>query len=363
MQRRDFLKYAAVSLGAAMVATSPLVMAAGTKTLRSPRWYGFNLTELFSGVRPADFQENDFAMMAEWGFNFARIPMSYWNWSRPDNWLVIDEKVFSIVDEVIHFGKQYGIHICLNLHRIPGYCVNGREKEPKDLFAGPEADQVNALQAATTHWQFITQRYKGISSQQLSFDLINEPATNIPKEKYVQVVQHLVQAIRAIDAERLIIADGWSYGTTPVAELIPLQLMQSGRGYAPMQLTHYKASWVTGMKELTPAWPLRVDEQNTWDKTRLKQHFQPWKEIEHKGVAIHIGEWGVYNQTPHPVTLAFMKDQLRVWKKNHWGWALWNLRGAFGILNSGRKDVSYENYKGQQLDRLMLELLMQYRHT
>ena len=40
-----------------------------------------------------------------------------------------------------------------------------------------------------------------------------------------------------------------------------------------------------------------------------------------------------------------------------WGWALWNLRGEFGILDSERPDVSYESFRGHKLDREMLELL------
>ena len=34
------------------------------------------------------------------------------------------------------------------------------------------------------------------------------------------------------------------------------------------------------------------------------------------------------------------------------------LRGAFGVLDSGRSDVSFENHDGHQVDRKMLELLV-----
>ena len=52
-----------------------------------------------------------------------------------------------------------------------------------------------------------------------------------------------------------------------------------------------------------------------------------------------------------------MKDCLDLWKEAGWGWALWNLRGSFGVLDSGRTDVEYEKYRGHTLDRKMLELL------
>jgi len=53
-----------------------------------------------------------------------------------------------------------------------------------------------------------------------------------------------------------------------------------------------------------------------------------------------------------------MNDLLALWKELGWGWSLWNLRGSFGVLDSGRSDVRYESYNGHLLDRAMLELLI-----
>ena len=39
---------------------------------------------------------------------------------------------------------------------------------------------------------------------------------------------------------------------------------------------------------------------------------------------------------------------------------MWNFRGSFGILDSDRKDVQYEDFNGHKLDRKMLELLQKY---
>ena len=74
---------------------------------------------------------------------------------------------------------------------------------------------------------------------------------------------------------------------------------------------------------------------------------------------MHVGEWGAYSYTPHTVVLAWMSDRLRNWQQAGMGWALWNLRGGFGLLDSDRADVVYEPYRGHRLDRKMLELLRQ----
>ena len=52
-----------------------------------------------------------------------------------------------------------------------------------------------------------------------------------------------------------------------------------------------------------------------------------------------------------------MGDMLANWKEVGWGYALWNFRGSFGIMDSGRSDVAYEDFNGHKLDRKMLQLL------
>ncbi len=360
MNRRRFLQTSA-TLAVAAGAWPPLAADAAEKDLvtarRLPRWRGFNLTE--KCVKRArgnpPFKESDFALLAEWGFDFARLPLSYLCWTEPDDWLKLREEELKDIDQAIESGRKHGVHINLNLHRAPGYCVNP-PKEPLDLWT----DQ-KALDACAFHWSQFAERYKTIPSDHLSFDLLNEPA-NVSEEAYVKVVTRLVQAIRAQDPQRLIIADGLRWGRDPVYGLVELGIAQSTRGYDPMQVTHYKANWVRGSDQWPePGWPLKLSEKATANKDTLRQErIQPWKKLEEKGVGIHIGEWGAFSFTPHKVVLAWMRDCLELWKEAGWGWALWNLRGGFGVLDSGRGDVDYEDFRGGKLDRQMLKLMQSH---
>jgi hypothetical protein len=55
-----------------------------------------------------------------------------------------------------------------------------------------------------------------------------------------------------------------------------------------------------------------------------------------------------------------MTDVLDILTENKIGWAFWNFKGDFGLLNSGRKDVVYEDWFGHKLDRKMLEMLQKH---
>ena len=63
------------------------------------------------------------------------------------------EEPLQQIDRAVELGKQYGIHVNINFHRIPGYCINGREMEPADLFSGRKAERERALDAAVFHWK------------------------------------------------------------------------------------------------------------------------------------------------------------------------------------------------------------------
>jgi endoglucanase len=266
------------------------------------------------------------------------------------------------VDEAIEFGRQHRIHINLNFHRIPGYCVTGREREPFLLFDSPRDSMERALEAAVHHWRFFAQRYQHIPSAELSFDLFNEPPWMKDHDRYIEIARALVAAIREVSPDRLIVADGADIGQTPVMGLVDLNLVQSTRGYLPKMVSHSTAAWVPKDEFESfesPTWPMMDANGLLWNRDTLRTMLvEPWMPLVKQGVPVHVGEWGCFNQTPHDTCLAWMTDLLAIWKEANWGWSLWNLRGEFGTVDSGRPDVAYEDFEGHKLDRMMLEMLL-----
>ncbi len=508
MRRRQLLHTAgaaALALGAGPAAGAA-ERAPGHDWL--PRWRGFNLVEKVTLAGNAPFLEWDFDFLARWGFDFVRLPLDYRIWTPTPGRVV--EAPLREIDQAIGWARARRIHVCLCLHRAPGYCVNP-PAEPLDLWrAGPGGDEVRRQFAA--QWRMFAERYRGIPSSALSFNLVNEPPA-ITAAQYLAAAALAVAVIRAADPARLVIADGVpaaDSGRRPVPELAGLQVAQSTRGYSPSLVSHYRASWVAGSDAWpTPTWPVRgrlggflygdrkpdlqgpltleldqaqptelvirvdrvsaearlrveadgadvfdhlfrpgpgagewadsqympqwhvyqarydrdyavrlpagarrltlalgagdwlslgaltlapwpgvpgdrltlrpvgrwgvrpgrfrltgageligLDHAESLDKAWLwHEQIEPWLAVQARGVGVHVGEWGAYRFTPHAVVLAWMADCLAAWQAAGWGWALWNLRGGFGPLDSGRIDVRYEAYDGHKLDRAMLALL------
>lgn len=346
----------ALSAGAAAAALAavPAMAEDLPSARRLPRWRGFNLLEKFTleGNRP--YREADFDFLAAHGFNYVRLPLDYRIWTTPDgDWR---EPPIREIDQAVNFAVRRGLHITLCLHRAPGYCVNP-PVEARNLWGeGAESDLARLLFAE--QWQRFAVRYRGISSRWLSFNLVNEPP-DVSEEAYMKVAIVAVAAIYSEDPHRLVIADGRSGGFKPTPALASLGIAQAVRGYEPFHLTHYRAPWVNGSDAWAlPTWPLQTDA-GTVDKNWLwRTQIEPWKALEKQGVGVFIGEWGVYNRTPHDVALAWMRDCLENWRQAGWGWCLWNLRGAFGPLDSQRADVVYERNHDSFVDRQMLDLLI-----
>jgi endoglucanase len=98
-----------------------------------------------------------------------------------------------------------------------------------------------------------------------------------------------------------------------------------------------------------------------YDAGWMREKFlKSWLDLRGQGNGVVVGEFGCFNKTPHAVALAWLEDWLSNWKESDLGWALWNFRGSFGILDSDREDVAYEDFQGHKLDREMLELLKKY---
>ena len=326
--------------------------------------YGFNFQWMYSwqpGREPLLADEKALDFLAEHGFDFARIPTDYHFWTRDFDYSAIDETVLESFDRYLEACRPRGIHMSLNLHRAPGYCINGWDREKHNLWKEAVAEDAFVL-----NWEAFARRYKGVSSEELSFDLVNEPPSlgqrGFTREDHARVIRRTVAAIRAIDPDREIVIDGLAGGHLAMPELADLGVVHSGRGYQPMPISHFEASWWDGSVGLpAPVYPGTKWDGKVWDREVLREFYGPWREVEAKGVTLHMGEFGCYDHTPNDVALRWLGDLFAVWKEFGWGYAMWNFEGAFGIIGHQRPGARWEEIGGYRVDRDLLELMKESR--
>lgn len=359
-----------------------------TVNASAPRWCGFNFQWMFRRDHaaplavPADERALD--ALAAWGFNFVRIPADYRFWASPVTYEVEDHSPLDLIDGYIDACRQRGLHLSLNLHRVPGYCINGAGQERRNLWT----DEV-AQDALCAMWRAFANRYRHIPPDVLSFDLINElpwlGQNGFSRDVHQRIIRRLAAEIREVTPERLIVIDGIDGGHTPIPELADVADVQSGRGYAPTGVSHFGSDWWDTASGLVadaavrqsldkardewwaqsthgrgPAYPGRFAGK-LWDKEVLRQHYSQWEAVERGGSAVHIGEMGCYRRVPNETALRWMSDTLEIFAEHRWGWALWNFDGPFGIVNSGRPDTPTSLRHGFQVDAALLDLMLEHR--
>ena len=462
---------------------------------------GFNLLGKFDvSWSNRGFNEKEFQVIQDLGFNFVRLPIDYRTYTLTQNWNYFVESRLKNIDDAVAWGEKYNVHVCINLHRAPGYCVNPTDNLPANQQLDLWTDTL-AQSVFVNHWEFFANRYKNISPEKLSFNLVNEPH-DVSEETYVQIMKQAITAIHEITPERIIFVDGLNYGGGTLLSLKDhANIAQAIHCYQPFQLTHYKAGWVDGSDSWqVPRWPvlmvnnylfgpwkneyksplifkgnftsgteiivnvnrvsiisqlqIKADNKiiftknfvcgadpgedftiventqwgyqnisnkdfsvtlsdsasslsfenaegdwmtinsislvegadtaayflsdNSWGekqdtyridetkniKTEDGENVLPFQEYQNtftlaleNNIPFMVQEFGVFNKTPYKVTIDFLSDIVDFFRENNVGWALWNLEGSFGILNSGRSDCDYELYQGFQLDRPMYEIL------
>ncbi|MBK9388940.1 MAG: cellulase family glycosylhydrolase [Bacteroidetes bacterium] len=462
---------------------------------------GFNLLGKFDvGWSNNGFTEEEFIIVKDLGFNFVRLPLDYLTYTQQGNWDLFLEEEIAEIDKAVEYGKKYGVHVCINLHRAPGYSVNTSVSLPPNQNVSLWTD-ASAQKAFVNHWDYFATRYRDIPADQLSFNLINEPGS-VDESSYVNVMKMAIDRIQSINPDRIIFVDGLNYARDIVLSLKDRKnIIQTLHVYDPFTLTHYKASWVDGSDSWAlPVWPMTdinvylygpvkseyqsalnlegsfpkdmevivnvhqvsvqskleikldntaiysksfvcgsdpgedwtqiintqwgyqnisdrdysvmlpqsgtkitfantVGDWMTFNKITLRTTtdtlviipantswatkqssykitadgritymdgnpavplgslIQKLEKARSENIAVMIQEFGVYNKTPYKVTNSYLKDIITVFNNNNVGYAMWNLIGTMGIINSERTDCIYEPYRGKSIDRQMTEII------
>ena len=307
--------------------------------------------------RQAKFVRADMERIAAWGFDHIRLPIDevqMWDDSGRQ-----DAEAFDLLDSALDWAEQAGLAVIVDHHILRSHFFIS-ETEPK-LFTDPaEAEKFADM------WRQLSARMRGRSH--VAYELLNE-AVATDAQDWNRVAMIAFQAVRELEPERTIVlgSNQWNSAFSFDRLSVPddKNLVLTFHYYLPMFITHHRASWsVEGrmydgriqypgrpipdecLAEVRPPQTARLfgatlEELNRpYDRNAMVADMaKPLEVARRTGLPLYCGEFGVINLVPQPVREAWYRDIISVFNEYRIGWANWDYRGEFGIVNYERQST------------------------
>ena len=383
--RRGFLAATAATTVAAAaapaLAAAPATPATPTRTVKPvnalPRWRGFNLIWMHSLQRAgrstaehrALFDERQLEWITGWGFDHVRFGTGYWDLLDPALLLGgdagpvvrtqdvnrVDPRRLDLVAEGVDLLLKHGLHVDLCMFRLPGGSNGLRDWEPYDMWTADERrdDDVRFW------WRTLAERFAHVPPERMTFNLLNELPSHheVGHMKMRDTMLAATEAVREVTPGRTVIVDGSGSALRLMDNMLYDDVCHSLHAYEPKAISHsptHAGDWVG--KPLT--WPMRDPQGRViHGRERLELRLAEWITPAALARGVHCGEAGADRRTPAAAFLPWMADVLDLLTAHGIGYAMWQLIGGFGVLDTGREGMRTERWHGHDLDVELLELL------
>jgi endoglucanase len=294
------------------------------------------------------FTAKDVKYLADLGFDHIRIPVDEEQLWKEDG--QEDAEGFSLLKQALDWCKQYKLDAVVDLHILRSHHFN---QKVKPLWTKPEA-QERFFQC----WRDLSKELRNYSVEDVAYELMNEPVADDP-EDWNKLVKKVIPIIRQAGPARKIIvgSNRWQSAATFDQLYIPendRNIILSFHMYEPFLLTHHTASW-TGIKDYKgpvnyPGVIVKEEDLKdlpdslrneilknkiSYNIDSIRHHFmKPIAVAKKYNLPLYCGEWGCLSTVPVTARIQWFRDMKTVLVENNIGWATWDYKGGFGIINN-----------------------------
>jgi endoglucanase len=297
------------------------------------------------------FTAEDVAIVAKLGFDHLRIPV--------DEVQLFDEAGkpladgFALLDNALDWCAKEKLRAIVDLHILRSHHFNEGEKP---LWTDPKAqDRFVDL------WRELSARLSKRPVDQVAYELMNEPVAKDPEE-WNHLVGRAAAAVRALEPQRTLVVGSnmWQSADTFDRLRVPAgdrNVLLSFHFYTPMPLTHYGAGWTKVGEYKGPVrYPGEVVAEadleglpadlvgaigrhdRYFDRSVLEERMaKPIAFARIAGLPLYCGEWGALPSLPRADRLRWYADMRAALDKYGIGWATWDYKGGFGVVDRQRK--------------------------
>ncbi|MEM7584306.1 MAG: cellulase family glycosylhydrolase [Acidobacteriota bacterium] len=298
------------------------------------------------------FTEEDVALIKRLGYDHIRFPVDeeqLWDEDgRPE------EEAFELLQSALDWSAAHGLRAIVDLHILRSHHFNDAEKP---LWVDPrEQDRFVEL------WRQLSLRLEHRPLDQVAYELLNEAVADDP-EDWNRLLARGLAAVREQEPERTVVigSNRWqqveTFDQLKVPEGDP-NILLSFHFYTPMALTHYGASWTPVGRYQGPVhYPGRVVEKKDLaglpddlvgairDGRGLRFNRATFEALIAKplavarrlGLPLYCGEWGALPKAPRGARLRWYRDVRSVLEERGIGWAHWDYKGGFGVVDRERR--------------------------
>ncbi|MBQ0057105.1 MAG: cellulase family glycosylhydrolase [Bacteroidales bacterium] len=313
-------------------------------------------------------QEDDFARLAELGFDHVRIPIDEEQfWDEDGNKL---SEAWELLLNGLDLARKYNIRAIVDLHVIRAHNFNAvNEGEVNTLFTSEEAQQ-----GLINLWYQLSDVLKDYSTDWVAYEFMNEPVAD-EHEQWNQLVAKVHKALREREPNRTLVigSNRWQGHETMKYLRVPegdKNIILSFHYYNPMLLTHYGAPWTpVGRYQGNVNYPgvlvsaedfaavpddlkPEIEQYTTTEWTRDLIYSQMKDAIEVAAkydLQLFCGEWGVYEPVDRELAYAWTKDVLSVFDEFNVAWTTWCYDADFGFWDQNAHD-----YKDKPLADILM---------
>lgn len=197
-----------------------------------PEWKGYSVPpgNWTAGWGAGMLYEKEYIeVLGEQGFDFVRVPLDSRMIFNGSDMTTVNPAYLETMDDLIEYCAEEGIHVCFDLHDMPGFYTGGDDSKIT-LWHDEETQKI-----FVAFWRFMAEYYKDIPNNLLSFNLLNEPHgedDELSDASYSEIMLRAIDAIREATPERLIFVD--TLGVTrgiPVQGLVDAEIVQTVHPY------------------------------------------------------------------------------------------------------------------------------------
>ena len=319
-------------------------------------------------ARKNHIQDDDFARLAELGFDHVRIPIDEEQfWDEQGNQL---PEAWELLTWALDECRKYNLRAIVDLHIIRAHYFNAvNEGASNTLFTSEEAQE-----GLINLWRQLSAKLKDYSTSWVAYEFMNEPVAD-EHEQWNQLVAKVHKALRELEPNRTLVigSNRWQGHETFKYLRVPEgdpNIILSFHYYNPMLLTHYGAHW-TPIRDYSGKvnYPgVLVDAEDfaatpdsikgeieqyatsEWNRERIHEQMKDAIEVAAKyNLQLFCGEWGVFEPVDRELAYAWTRDMLSVFDEFNIAWTTWCYDADFGFWDQQKND-----YK----DKPLVDLLM-----